>query len=80
MIKIRLKPTLLQNYSGRSIQSVARGSGISYPTFFAMVKGKWNTTCLDVLAKFLDALGFDAAILRETKFSEIFTIEETSNE
>lgn len=61
------------------MQGLAHDSGLSYPTVFAMAKGKWNPTCFDLLAKYLDTLGFDAEELKETKLSEIFKIEETSD-
>lgn len=82
MIKMKLRPDLFHGLIGnsKSIQTAANEVGISYPVFFAMVKGRWNALCMSILGKYLTALGFTAETLKETPFASIFIIEETNEQ
>lgn len=75
-MKIKLNPHLYHqtDKGSESILSIQKKSGLTYPTYLSMVRGKWNTHALAVLAKFITSLGITSDQLKGKRFDEIFEV------
>ena len=75
MFSLQLNPHIGMK-SETSVLEASRVSGLTYPTFLDMSKGRWSVKALSALARFLFGMGYTADKLRDCKFSEIFVIKE----
>lgn len=68
---------LLRNdlHKAKSINQSCTTSGITYPTFLSMVRGRWNPMAMSTLAKYLESVGFTQETLRDAKFSDVFEVQ-----
>lgn len=81
MLKLKIRKTLYAERNGsKSMLSSSIESGITYPTYHAMAEGDWNPNYFQNLARFLESLGFTAQELAQTKFGEVFNIEQVKAE
>lgn len=76
MLKLRLNQGLVRFKNVPMLKKSIRGN-MNYPTFHRMATGEWNTRALETLASFLFANGFTAEVLKNVKFTDIFTVEES---
>lgn len=79
-LKINLKKNIFRlRTHGESMNSASRRSGITYPTYWRMAKGKWNPESMQTLARYLASLGYTAEELAETPIGYIFDVTRESN-
>ena len=78
MLKLKLNQGLVRFKNVPMLKKSIRAN-MNYPIFHRMATGEWNTRTLETLARFLFANGFTAEVLKDAKFTDIFTVEESND-
>jgi hypothetical protein len=79
-MKLTLSPEVfgkaLDRDKVRNMTEVKEKSGLNYQTVMKLCKGTFGVQLLDILGKYLSALGYKAEDVAEMRMRDVFDIEE----